>query len=150
MSILYNYRYLAMTNLDFMKISKYNIYVISKGDIYMKRFTKDELLQEIAAGNRTIDGLAAKFGLSTDSMQSALAKLEISLEEMEPEPLNNSPASVEDEWKQLYDDYEFDGIIGNLADFMIAECRIRYGMTAAQARQYMRDNFLSSNNRHKI
>ena len=125
----------------------------------MKRFTTEELLQEIAAGNRTINGLAAKFGLTTDSMKSALAKLGISLKEKEPEPIdrepepiikNDSSASVEDEWKQLYKDYNFDGIIGNQADFIIAECRIRYGMTAAQARQYMEDNFLSSNNKHKI
>ena len=117
----------------------------------MKHFTKDELLQAIAAGNRTIDGLAAKFGLSPDSMKRALAKLEISLKEKEPEPIikNDSPASDEDEWGQLYDDYEFDGIIGNLADFMIAECRIRYGMTAAQARQYMIDNFSLPNNKRK-
>ena len=109
----------------------------------MRRFTKEELLQEIAAGNCTIKGLAAKFGLTTDSMKSALAKLEISLEEREPEPIimNNSPASVEDEWSQLYDDYDFDGIIGNQAQYIIAECRIKYGMTAAQARQYMKDNF---------
>ena len=124
----------------------------------MKHFTKDELLQAIAAGNRTIDGLAAKFGLSPDSMKRALAKLEISLKEKEPEPIDREPepiikndlaASDEDEWGQLYDDYEFDGIIGNLADFMIAECRIRYGMTAAQARQYMIDNFSLPNNKRK-
>ena len=124
----------------------------------MERFKKEELLQEIAAGNRTIKGLAAKFGLPPSSIKGALAKLEISLKEKEPEPIdrkpeqiikNDSSASVEDEWKQLYKDYDFEGIIGNQADFMIAECRIRYGMTAAQARQYMRDNFLSLNNRHK-
>ena len=115
----------------------------------MKRFTKDELLQEIAAGNRTINGLAAKFGLSPDSMKHVLDKLEISLEDREPEAMNNSPASIEDEWSQLYDDYEFDGIIGNQAQYIIAECRIKYGMTAAQARQYMKDNFLLYN-RNKI
>ena len=107
----------------------------------MKHFTKEELLQEIAAGNRTIDGLAAKFGLTTSSMKSALAKLEISLKEKEPEPMNNSPASDEDEWGQLYDDYDLEGIIGNQAQYIIAECRIKYGMTAAQARQYMIANF---------
>ena len=109
----------------------------------MKRFTKEELLQDIAAGNRTIEGLAAKFGLSTDSMKSALAKLGISLNEREPEPIimNNFSASVENEWDQLYKDYDFEGIIGNQAEYIIAECRIKYGMTAAQARQYMKDNF---------
>ena len=44
----------------------------------MKRFEKEELLQQIAAGNCTIKGLAAKYGLSPDSMKHALAKLEIS------------------------------------------------------------------------
>ena len=109
----------------------------------MQRFTKEELLQEIAAGNRTINGLAAKYGLSTDSMESALAKLGISLKEKEPEPIimNNLAASDKNEWDQLYEDYDLDGIIGNQAQFIIAECRIRYGMTAAQARQYMKDNF---------
>ena len=109
----------------------------------MKRFTKEELLQEIAAGNCTIDGLAAKFGLTTSSMKSALTKLEISLEEKEPEPIimNDFAASDENEWDQLYKDYDLEGIIGNQAQFIIAECRIRYGMTAAQARQYMKDNF---------
>ena len=109
----------------------------------MQHFTKEELLQDIAAGNRTIEGLAAKFGLTTSSMKSALAKLEISLEEKKSEPIikNDSPASVEDEWKQLYNDYDLEGIIGNQAQYIIAECRIKYGMTAAQARQYMIDNF---------
>ena len=116
----------------------------------MERFTKVELLQEIAAGNRTIKGLAAKFGSSTHSMKSALAKLGISLEETESEPIdskpepiikNDSSASVEDEWDQLYKDYDLEGAIGTQAQFIIAQCRISYGMTAAQARQYMRDNF---------
>ena len=109
----------------------------------MKYLTKEELLQEIAAGNRTIKGLAAKFGLSTSRVKGALAKLEISLEEREPEPIimDNSPASVENEWDQLYEDYDLEGIIGNQAQYIIAECRIKYGMTAAQARQYMKDNF---------
>ena len=117
----------------------------------MKHLTKEELLQEIAAGNCTIKGLAAKFGLPISNIKGALAKLEISLKEKtsEPEAMNNSPASVEDEWSQLYDDYDFDGIIGNQAQYIIAECRIKYGMTAAQARQYMKDNFLSYN-RNKI
>ena len=118
----------------------------------MKHFTREELLQDIAAGNSTLKGLAAKYGLSLDSMKHALAKLEISLKEKEPEPIimNNLAASDENEWDQLYKDYDLEGAIGTQAQFIIAECRIRYGMTAAQARQYMKDNFLSSNNRHKI
>ena len=109
----------------------------------MKHFTKDELLREIAAGNNTIEGLAAKYELSPSSMKSALAKLEISLEDRAPEPIeiNNFSASVEDEWKQLYKDYDLGDGIGHQAQYMIAECRVRYGMTAAQARQYMKDNF---------
>ena len=109
----------------------------------MKHFTKEELLQEIAAGNRTINGLADKFGLSTISMSVALAKLGISLKEPEPEPIimNNFSASVEDEWDQLYKDYDLEGAIGTQAQFIIAQCKISYGMTAAQARQYMKDNF---------
>ena len=109
----------------------------------MERFTKDELLQEIAAGNRTIKGLAAKFGSSTHRVKSALAKLGISLEEREPESIikNDSSASVEDEWDQLYKDYDLEGAIGTQAQFIIAQCKISYGMTAAQARPYMIDNF---------
>ena len=109
----------------------------------MKHLTKDELLQEIAAGNCTINGLAAKFGLPISKIKGALAKLGISLKEKksEPEVMNNSPASDENEWDQLYKYYDLEGIIGTQAHFMIAECRIRDGMTAAQARQYMRDNF---------
>ena len=111
----------------------------------MERFKKEELLQEIAAGNRTIKGLADKFGLSTISMSIALAKLGISLKEREPEPepiiMNNFSASVEDEWDQLYKDYDLEGSIGTQAQFIIAQCRIKDGMTAAQARQYMKDNF---------
>lgn len=111
----------------------------------MQHFTKEELLQEIAAGNRTIKGLAAKYGLSTISMSIALAKLGISLKEKEPEPepiiMNNFAASVEDEWDQLYKDYDLEGSIGTQAQLIIAQCRIRDGMTAAQARQYMKDNF---------
>ena len=63
----------------------------------------EELLQEIAAGNRTIKGLAAKFGLSPGSMKSALAKLGISLIEERREPMPdpnimyNFVASEEDE-----------------------------------------------------
>ena len=69
----------------------------------MRHLTKEELLQEIAAGNRTIKGLAAKFGLSTGSIKSALSKLGISLNEREPEPIPdpnimyNFAASEEDE-----------------------------------------------------
>lgn len=109
----------------------------------MKHFTKEDLLREMAAGNRTIDGLAAKFGLSTGSMKSALAKLEISLNESESEPIimNNFSASVEDEWDKLYKDYDLEGGIGTQAQLMIAQCKIKDGMTAAQARQYMSDNF---------
>ena len=109
----------------------------------MQHFTKIELLEEIAAGTRTIKGLADKFGLSPTSMKSALAKLEISLNERKPEPIimNNFDASVEDEWYQLYKDYDLEGAIGTQAQFIIAQCRIRDGMTAAQARQYMKDNF---------
>ena len=107
----------------------------------MERFTKEELLQEIAAGNCTIKGLAAKFGLSPDGMKHALARLKISLKEKEPEAMNKSPAFVENEWYQLYKDYDLEGIIGMRAHFMIAQCKIKYGMTAAQARQYMEYNF---------
>lgn len=109
----------------------------------MKHFTKEELLQEIAAGNRTLKGLGAKFGLSPDSMKHALAKLEINLKEMRQAPItmNNLAAPVDNEWDQLYKDYDLEGIIGNVAQYMIAQCRIRYCMTAAGARQYMKDNF---------
>ena len=115
----------------------------------MNRFTKEELLQEIAAGNNTVNGLATTYGLSRDSIQSALARLGISLEDEKPEPIimNNYPAS---EWDQLYKDYDLEGAIGNQAQFMIAQCKINYGMTAAQARQYMEDNFSLSYNRDKI
>ena len=114
----------------------------------MERFTKEELLQEIADGNRTIEGLAAKFKLTASSMRRALIKLGISLKEREPEPIdkepepiimNNFSASEEDEWNQLYKDYELEG--GTQAQLLIAQCRIKDGMTAAQARQYMKDNF---------
>ena len=113
----------------------------------MKRFTNEELLQEIAAGNRTLKGLGAKFGLSPSSIKSALTKLGINLtevrEEMKQLPIimNNFSASDEDEWKQLYKDYDLEGSIGTQAQLLIAQCRINYGMTAAQARQYMKDNF---------
>ena len=111
----------------------------------MKRFTKEELLQEIADGNRTIKGLGAKYGLSPNSMKSALTKLGISLKEREPESeptiMNHFPASDENEWDQLYKDYDLEGIIGSQARYIIAQCRIKYGMTAAQARQYMDYNF---------
>lgn len=109
----------------------------------MKYLTKEELLQEIAAGNRTIKGLAAKFRLPPSSIKGALAKLGINLKEKEPEPIimNNLAASDEDEWAQLYKDYDLEGAIGTQAQFIIAQCRISYGMTAAQARQYMKDNF---------
>ena len=109
----------------------------------MKYLTKEELLQEIAAGNCTIKGLAAKFGLPISNIKGALARLEISLKEKEPEPIikNDSSASIEDEWDQLYKDYDLEGAIGTQAQFIIAQCKINYGMTAAQARQYMEDNF---------
>ena len=109
----------------------------------MEHFTRENLLQEIAAGNWTIKGLADKYGLSRDSMKGALAKLGISLNERKPEALimNNCPASEEDEWDQLYKDYDLEGAIGTQAQLLIAQCRINYGMTAAQARQYMKDNF---------
>ena len=109
----------------------------------MKHFTKEELLQEIAAGNRTINGLAAKFELTARSVKSALAKLGISLEEKKSEPItmNDFSASDDSEWDQLYKDYDLEGAIGTQTQFIIAQCKISYGMTAAQARQYMKDNF---------
>ena len=115
----------------------------------MERFTKEELLQDIAAGNRTIEGLAAKYDLTPGSMKRALTKLEIDLKEWEAKPesepiiMNNFAESVEIKWYQLYKDYDLEGAIGNQAQFMIAQCRIKYGMTVAQARQYMKDNFIS-------
>ena len=45
------------------------------------------------------------------------------------------------EWAQFYKDYDLDGAIGTQAQFIRAQCKISYGMTAAQARQYMKDNF---------
>ena len=109
----------------------------------MQHFTKEELLQEIADGNRTIKGLATTFGLTADSVKSALAKLGINLKERKPEALivNDCPASEEDEWDQLYKDYDLEGSIGTQAQFTIAYCKVKDGMTAAQARQYMKDNF---------
>ena len=110
----------------------------------MKHLTKEELLQEIAAGNWTIKGLADKYGVSRDSMKGALTKLGISLKERKPEALimNNCSASEEDdEWNQLYKDYDLEGSIGTQAQLLIAQCRVKDGMTAAQARQYMKDNF---------
>ena len=109
----------------------------------MERFTKEEVLQEIAAGNWTIKGLGAKFGLTRDNMKGALAKLGISDKDRQPRPtiMNDSPASAEDEWDQLYKDYDLEGGIGTQAQLLIAQCRIKDGMTAAQARQYMKDNF---------
>ena len=109
----------------------------------MRHLTKEELLQEIADGNRTIKGLAAKFGLTTGSMKGVLANLGISLTAKEPDPniMYNFAASEEDEWAQLYKDYDLGGAIGNQAQFTIAQCKVKDGMTAAQARQYMKDNF---------
>ena len=111
----------------------------------MEHITTEEVLQELAAGNCTIKGLAAKFGLTTGSMKGVLANLAISSKKTEPEPeptiMNDCPASEEDEWKQLYKDYDLGGAIGTQAQLLIAQCRINYGMTAAQARQYMKDNF---------
>ena len=55
--------------------------------------------------------------------------------------MNNCPASEEDEWDQLYKDYDLEDGMGTQAQLLIAQCRIKDGMTAAQARQYMKDNF---------
>ena len=111
----------------------------------MKHITTEDVLHELAVGNCTIKGLAAKFGLTIGSMKSVLAKLEVSSNEKksEPEPIitNNLAASDEDEWKQLYKDYDLEGAIGTQAQFIIAQCRVIDGMTVAQARQYMKDNF---------
>ena len=108
----------------------------------MKHITQEDILRELAAGNCTIKGLAAKFGLTTGSMKGILANLAINSKEREPEPepiiMNNCPASEEDEWDQLYKDYDSEGA---QAQLLIAQCRIKDGMTAAQARQYMKDNF---------
>ena len=114
----------------------------------MKHLKQEDILREIAAGNCTIKGLATKFGLSVGSMKSALADLEISSKDRKPKPIdkepepitmNGSSASEEDEWNQLYKDYDLEG--GTQAQLLIAQCRIKDGMTAAQARQYMKDNF---------
>ena len=78
-------------------------------------------------------------------MKGALGRLGIDLKEVSTEPkpiiMNNSSASDEDEWKKLYNDYDLEGVIGTQAQFIIARCRVIDGMTVAQARQYMKDNF---------
>ncbi len=106
---------------------------------------KEEVLQAITKGNRTVKGLAAEFGLTTGNMKGALSRLGIDLKEVgtEPEPIimDNFSASDEDAWKQLYKDYDLEGAIGTQAQFIIARCRIIDGMTVAQTRQYMEDNF---------
>ena len=113
----------------------------------MRYLKKEEVLQAIRGGNRTIKGLAAEFGLTTGNMKGALSRLGIDLKkvgtEPEPEPIimNDCPASEEDEWKQLYKEYDLEGGIGTQAQLLIAQCRIKDGMTVAQARQYMKDNF---------
>lgn len=111
----------------------------------MKHITQEEVLHELAIGNCTIKGLAAKFGLTIGSMKGVLANLDVSSKEREPEPepiiMNNFSASEEDEWNQLYKDYDLEGGIGTQAQLLIAQCRVIDGMTAAQARQYMKDNF---------
>ena len=109
----------------------------------MKHITQEDVLQEIAAGNCTIKGLAAKFGLTIGSMKGVIANLAVSSKKPEPEPItmNDSPASEEDEWNQLYKDYDLEGGIGTQAQLLIAQCKVKDGMTAAQARQYMKDNF---------
>ena len=109
----------------------------------MERFTKEELLHEIADGSRTIEGLASIHGLSRDSMMKALDKLGISLKEKAPEQIimNDFRASDEDEWSQLYKEYDLEGGMGTQAQLLIAQCRVINGMTVAQARQYMKDNF---------
>ena len=111
----------------------------------MGYLTKEEVLQAITGGNRTVKGLAAEFGLTTGNMKGALGRLGIDLKEVgtEPKPIimNNLVASDEDEWKKLYNDYDLEGVIGTQAQFIIAQCRVINGMTAAQARQYMKDNF---------
>ena len=109
----------------------------------MEHFTKEELLQEIADGNRTTEGLATRYGLTSDSMKKALTKLEIDLKKIKPEEINmnSCPASDDNEWDQLYKDYDLEGAIGTQAQFIIARCRVIDGMTVAQARQYMKDNF---------
>ena len=111
----------------------------------MGYLTKEEVLQAIIGGNRTVKGLAAEFGLTTGNMKGALGRLGIDLKEVrtEPEPIimNNLAASDENEWDQLYKDYDLEGAIGTQAQFIIAQCRVIDGMTAAQARQYMKDNF---------
>ena len=113
----------------------------------MEHITTEEVLQELAAGNCTIKGLAAKFGVTTGSMKGIIANLAISSKKTEPEPepivMNNLAASDEDEWKKLYKDYDLEGAIGTQAQFIIAQCRVIDGMTVAQARQYMKDNFIS-------
>ena len=116
----------------------------------MTRFTKIELLEEIAGGNCTLKGLAAKYGLSPDGMKHALARLEINLKELVPEAMDKSPASLESEWYELYNDYDYEGIIGMRAHFMIAQCKFKYGMNAAQARQYMDYNFHRQTEKNKI
>ena len=100
-----------------------------------KRFTKEDILNDIAAGMRKVEDLAAKYSLTTASMKNALNKLNIQL--------SSAPAAafgIESDWKALYDEYDRIGA-GCQAHFIIAECRLNNGMSAAETRAFMKEHF---------
>ena len=109
-----------------------------KKDNYL---TKEQIEAGIKQGLDTYEALGAALDRSAKSMKKIMDGFGIILEEPEPIKMNNFSASDEDEWDQLYKDYDLEGAIGNQARFIIAQCRVIDGMSVAQARQYMEDNF---------
>ena len=105
-----------------------------KKDNYL---TKEQIEAGIKQGLDTYEALGAALDRSAKSMKKIMDGFGIILEEPEPIKMNNFSASDEDEWDQLYKDYDFN----SQAQYVIAECRVKNGMSVAQARQYMKDNF---------
>ena len=106
-----------------------------------KRFTEEDILNDIAAGMRKVEDLAAKYSLTTASMKNALNKLNIQLPSAPVVKTASAAAfGIESDWKALYDEYDHVGA-GCQAHFIIAECRLNNGMSAAETRAFMKEHF---------
>lgn len=117
-----------------------------------KRFTKEEVEAAIQEGDRTYAALGRRFELAPANMKKAMEKLGLTLDEPKAAEeqttttitINSTSAEEINDWDALYAKYP-----NSHLQFLIAECKVKHNMTAAQAAKYMQENVTFTENEFK-
>lgn len=102
-----------------------------------QRFTKEDIIAAMNAGTITYEGLGELFGLTPQSMKSAMDKLGL-VGGQRPHP--STSASITNDfitWDELYKQYP-----DTQTQFLIAECKVKRNMTAAQTADWIKQNVI--------